>query len=443
MPIHILSTKELQRGLEDRSVVLIDVRQGEAYNGWKVLNETRGGHIRGARSLPGRWRKYIDWIEIVRAKGIFPEQAIVLYGYDEKQIIPVADRFFCAGYGRVMMYKDFLKEWNPDDHLPMDRLPRYRQLVSARWLHDLISHKAAPELENKNFVIAHAHYQNQKDYDEGHIPGALSLDTLLLESPEMWNRRSPEELQQVLQDLGITCSTTVILYGRFSFPDDRDPFPGSSAGQLAAMRCAFIMMYAGVEDVRILNGGILSWEEEGFSVSKSETRPTPVLDFGAKIPSHPEYAVDLPEAREILASSRADLICVRSRDEYLGEISGYNYIQRKGRIPGAIFSNCGSDAYHMEEYRNLDHTCREYHEIEANWRMAGIDTTKRLAGYCGTGWRGSEAFFNAYLMGVPDIAVYDGGWLEWSSDPQNPIETGFPVNTKHQQNIITNANPYS
>ena len=30
-------------------------------------------------------------------------------------------------------------------------------------------------------------------------------------------------------------------------------------------------------------------------------------------------------------------------------------------------------------------------------------------------------------MGWPRVAVYDGGWLEWSSDPgDNPIEMGEP-----------------
>jgi thiosulfate/3-mercaptopyruvate sulfurtransferase len=30
-------------------------------------------------------------------------------------------------------------------------------------------------------------------------------------------------------------------------------------------------------------------------------------------------------------------------------------------------------------------------------------------------------------MGWPRIAVYDGGWFEWSRDPvNNPIETGDP-----------------
>jgi thiosulfate/3-mercaptopyruvate sulfurtransferase len=82
----------------------------------------------------------------------------------------------------------------------------------------------------------------------------------------------------------------------------------------------------------------------------------------------------------------------------------------------------------MENYRNLDHTSREYGEIEASWRASGITPDKHNAFYCGTGWRGSEAFFNAWLMGWPRASVYDGGWYEWSSDPGNPIETGAPAN---------------
>jgi thiosulfate/3-mercaptopyruvate sulfurtransferase len=32
------------------------------------------------------------------------------------------------------------------------------------------------------------------------------------------------------------------------------------------------------------------------------------------------------------------------------------------------------------------------------------------------------------LMGWPRTAVYDGGWFEWSKDPNtNPIEVGEPV----------------
>jgi thiosulfate/3-mercaptopyruvate sulfurtransferase len=308
----------------------------------------------------------------------------------------------------------------------MDHLPRHTKLVPAQWLKQLNETGHAPTCDNKHFVICHAHYQNRKSYDEGHIPGAIELDTNLLESTETWNRRSPEELKNALESKGITKDTTVILYGRFSFPSNDDPFPGSSAGHLGAIRCAFIMLYAGVQDIRILNGGLQAWIDSGFDTTTVETPPTPVNDFGSKIPAHPELAVDVPEAKEILASDNKNLVSIRSWNEFIGNVSGYNYIEKKGRIPGAVFGNCGSDAYHMENYRNLDHTTREFHEIEETWAEVGVTPEKFNAFYCGTGWRGSEAFLNAWLMGWPNIAVYDGGWFEWSNDPKNPYETGEP-----------------
>jgi thiosulfate/3-mercaptopyruvate sulfurtransferase len=120
------------------------------------------------------------------------------------------------------------------------------------------------------------------------------------------------------------------------------------------------------------------------------------------------------------------LVCVRSWDEYIGKVSGYDFIKPKGRIAGSVWGYSGSDPHHMQDYRNLDNTMRSYHEIESNWQKQGITQDKRIAFYCGTGWRASEAFFYAYLIGNQDIAVFDGGWLEWSQDGTNPIERGIP-----------------
>ena len=178
--------------------------------------------------------------------------------------------------------------------------------------------------------------------------------------------------------------------------------------------------------MKVLNGGFQSWKDAGYEISTYDVPKKPVAGFGAKIPGKPELAVDIPEAKEMLKSNDAELVCVRSWSEYIGEVSGYNYIEKKGRIPGAIFGNCGSDAYHMENYRNVDHTTREFHEIAEIWEEAGITPEKHLAFYCGTGWRGSEAFYNAWLMGWPRVSVFDGGWFEWSNDPENPNETGIP-----------------
>ncbi len=420
-----IATTELLKMIHKSDIILLDVRSVDAFNGWAMRNESRSGHISGAKSLPAKWLTYIDWIEIVRHKQILPYHTVILYGYDE-DASKVAQRFEQSGYEKVYVYPHFLAEWVDNETLPMDKLERYQHLVSSEWVQALLSGQKPQHYHNDKFLIVHSHYRNRAAYLSGHIPGAIDMDTLALEAPETWNRRSSQELKLALEAHGITADTTVVLYGKYMFPDNADEFPGSAAGDIGAIRNAFIMLYAGVKDVRILNGGFQSWQDAGFEVSTEDEPKKPVKDFGVAIPVRPELAVDTPEAKEMLAAKDAELVCVRSWPEYIGEVSGYNYIEAKGRIPGAIFADCGSDAYHMENYRNEDHTTRDYQEIASIWERNGITPDKHLAFYCGTGWRGSEAWFNAWLMGWPRVSVFDGGWFEWSNDPQNPFETGVP-----------------
>jgi len=328
-----ISTQDLHKNLNSPNTQIIDLRSIDAYNGWCLQNEARGGHIPGARSLPVKWADYIDWIEIVRHKQIHPEQNLILYAYDQATIEKVAARFAKAGYQNILAYPHFLSEWVKNPELPLNKLARYQHLVPAEWVNSLIQTGKAPTYSNKRFVILHAHYRNPSDYDLGHIRGAIGVDTNTLESPETWNRRSPEELKTTLESLGIDKDTTVICYGRFSYPDNNNPFPGSSAGHLGSIRCAAILLYAGVEDVRILNGGLQSWKDAGFEITEEKTTPNPVHNFGINIPSHPEYFIDTPEAEEYTRSPHKNLVSIRSWAEYIGEVSGYNYIEKKRPNP--------------------------------------------------------------------------------------------------------------
>ena len=422
-----LSTKEVVELLEDKNTKIIDIRSSDAYNGWRCEDEARGGHIKGAKSLPSAWLKLENWLEIVQTKRILPNDNLVIYGYDEKDNLSVCEAFSKAGYKNIAIYNHFVKEWSSNTDLAMENLERFKHLVSAKWVKELISGGTPKEYNNDKFVVVHSHYRNRDAYLSGHIPTAIDMDTLALESPLTWNRRSPQELKEALEAHGITSDTTVVLYGKYIQPDNADDFPGSAAGHIGAIRNAMIMIYAGVKDVRILNGGFHSWKDAGFEIDTDDIVKKPVSDFGVNIPANPEIIVDIDEAKEMIKAKDADIVCVRSWPEYIGEVSGYNYIEKKGRIPGAIFGNCGSDAYHMQNYRNVDHTIREAQEVADIWAEATVTPDKHLAFYCGTGWRGSEAFLNAWLMGWSRVSVFDGGWFEWSNDETNPFETGMVV----------------
>jgi molybdopterin synthase sulfurtransferase len=426
-----ISTAELRRRLDDPDLTIVDVRPLAAYNGWRRNGEARGGHIPGAVAFASAWLNSVDDVEVERllhSKGIVPGREVVLYGDDPEGVAEVRARLTDLGHERIRTHEHGWSEWAADANLPVEALPNYDKLVHTDWLREVLDGGRPEAAPAGAFLLFHVNFGVPEEYEEGHIPGAMYLDTNRLESPDDWNRRSPEELEQTLCALGITHDTTVILYGRDTEGQANEKWPGRRAGQIAATRAAMILRYCGVDDVRLLDGGYDWWVREGNPLETVVREPAPVSSFGVQIPLRPEVIVDIDEAKQILADpEHAALVSVRTWNEHIGKVSGYNYINLAGRIAGDVWGNCGSDAYHMQHYRNVDNTMRAYPEIAAHWDEAGISADKWVAFYCGTGWRASETWFYAYLMGWQRIAVYDGGWFEWSQDPiNNPIETGDP-----------------
>jgi len=429
-PRPVVTTAELRSRLADPSLTIVDVRPLHAYNGWR-LGEARGGHIPGAVAFPGAWLTSADDAEVARLlleKGVVADQEVVLYG-DAADVAAVGARLADLDHQRVRVYEAGWAEWAGDEALPAERLPNYDRLVHSDWLAQVLDGDRPEAAPDGRFLLFHVNFGVSEEYAEGHLPGALYLDTNQLENPVDWQRRTPEELGLAVRALGISHDTTVVLYGRDTEGDANEKWPGRRAGQIAASRAALILRYAGVDDVRLLDGGYDAWVRAGNPLETDARTPMPISEFGIPIPRRPELIVDIEEAREILADpARAALVSVRTWNEHIGKVSGYNYIGPAGRISGDVWGNCGTDAYHMQHYRNVDNTMRAYPEIAANWEEAGITPDKWVAFYCGTGWRASETWFYAYLMGWPRIAVYDGGWYEWSREPgANSIEVGDPA----------------
>ncbi|NQT62009.1 MAG: sulfurtransferase [Candidatus Marinimicrobia bacterium] len=420
-----LTSRELSDLQYDENTQIIDLRPTAAYNGWQLQAEKRGGHIPNAISFPIQWFSDLsqtNCLQILRQKGLTPSKNIILTGYSEEGMESVAQLLEEYGFVSLKTHKAGMQAYLEDEKLSLRSLKRFKQLVHPEWL------KAKLELKmpQKSFILAHVSFDNWGDYNDGHIPGAIWLDTLALEDEMTWNHRSPEELEEELCTHGITSDTMVVLYGRTSNPNMSQDQPGQQAGQLASMRAALLLSYAGVRDVRVLDGGVEAWLRAGGELTSEDFAPHAVDSSGLNIPENPQFITLMEKAREYLSASDSELVSVRSWAEFIGEVSGYHYIQRKGRIPGAVFGNCGSDAYHMENYRNHDDTMRSSHEIKVMLAESGLTPDKNLAFYCGTGWRASEAWFCTWLMGWEHVSIFDGGWFEWSNDPDNPYDTGEP-----------------
>ena len=432
-PARSITADELEARLADTGLAVVDARPLAAFNGWRLGEATRGGHIPGAAAIPAEWLPRLGPKEldaVLETNDLLAGTSIVVYGdaSADPETEAVAARLADAGFEIALLDGGF-DAWAADPARRLESLPNYTQLVYPEWLVDVISGGSPEAAPANGHLLFHVNFGVPEEYAEDHLPTALYLDTNWLEDPATWNRRSPAELDATVRRLGITVDTTVILYGRDTEGDANEKWPGRRAGQIAATRAALILRYAGVNDVRLLDGGYDRWVRRGYPLETVDRQASAVESFGASIPQRPELIVDLDEAKKIIADQAgAALVSVRTWREHIGAVSGYNYIGPAGRISGDVWGNCGTDAYHMQHYRAVDNTMRPYPEIVANWAEAGITADKRLAFYCGTGWRASETWFYAELLGWPRVAVYDGGWFEWSQDPENnPIEIGEPT----------------
>ena len=243
---------------------------------------------------------------------------------------------------------------------------------------------------------------SRASFDAGHIPGAAYLDTGALEFPPLWNKADDAQLLALLLAHGIDAATTVILYGR---------------ALLAPARAAHLLLYAGVRDVRLLDGGLGAWQAAGgASASGSGRMPRPLAHFGAPFPARPDWLASLARVQRIVKEGGAVLASIRTRAEFEGEVSGYSYIAARGDLPGARWGRAGADGdvNSMCDYQDAAGKLLPLAAIAAMWQAQGIDRAAPVVFYCGTGWRASLAFFCACAMGWDQIAVFDGGWLEWS-----------------------------
>jgi 3-mercaptopyruvate sulfurtransferase SseA len=410
-----LNTPQLAEGLARQDIDLLDARPPAAFNGWKLDGEARGGHIRGARNFPFTWLNDVSEEgarEILASKGISAQRPAVVYSNKLETSAAMATFLETLDYPQVAVYEPGWLGWAADPDLEVDHLKNYEKLVYPAWLKERIRGRVGQIPTEGKYQVFEVGMGEAVAYREGHIPGAAYLDTNSFERPPAWNLRSARDLEQVLVSNGITHQSTVLLYGRRAD---------------AVARATLVLMYAGVDDVRVLDGGMRAWISAGYELETQVRAPVAAEAFGRPIPAHPEYLINQAAARALLADENGILACVRGWDEHIGEISGYDYIQPRGRIAGSSWAGLVETGKKSErQFQNVDNTLRDCFEIADIWRERSLTASKKIAFYCGTGWRASEAFLCAHLLGWQNVSVYDGGWLEWSAQEDNPIEVGEP-----------------
>ncbi|HZC25789.1 MAG TPA: sulfurtransferase [Actinopolymorphaceae bacterium] len=240
------------------------------------------------------------------------------------------------------------------------------------------------------------------EYATGHIPGAayVSFEDVLrgVSTGANGNGPLPEpaDIEARIRGWGIEDGTTVVVYGRGR--------PGPVA------RAWFVLRWAGVADVRYLDGGWAAWISAVGRTSAEVAHRAPTT-FVVKPGSLPT----LTAAEAASLPGRGVLLDARAHEAYAGSS---DQTDTTGHIPGAVSAPSA-------QLRGDDGSLLDDESIAAYFRRRGVDGSTPVGVYCGTGVSATFDLLALHAIGVP-AAVFVGSWSEWISDPSRPVEQAEP-----------------
>jgi len=240
------------------------------------------------------------------------------------------------------------------------------------------------------------------EYLVGHIPGAVyvDLDTQLARHGAPQEGRHPlpavEQLERDARSWGIDDGDTVVVY------DDLK--------NLSAARAWWLLRYAGVRDVRLLDGGLAAWTAAGLPLETGEPAPREPGSVSLRYGSLPVLTID-----DAAAFPDADvLLDARAGERFRGEVEPID--PRAGHVPGAVSA---------PTTENMDAAGRFLppEQLRARFAALGVDPGRGVAAYCGSGVTAAHEVVALALAGF-DAALFPGSWSQWANDPDRPVAVG-------------------
>ncbi len=289
--------------------------------------------------------------------------------------------------------------------------PRIASLVETDWLHE---HLGDSDLRILDCTVAlppvgatdRSPISGRPDWEAGHIPGSAFADVIHELSDTSHTRYSfpfPGESQfaAAMSRLGVGDGTRVVLYD-------------SGAGMWAA-RVWWLLRCYGFDDAGVLNGGFQKWVHEGRPVS-TEVTTYPAATFTPH--PRPELIVTKEQVLDAIGDEHQVIVNALRAEAHSGQTP-----PRHGR-PGHIASSVNVPA--MGPGSLIDpETCTfvSLDQIRAKFDRVGALDKERVITYCGGGISATSAALALHLIGVDNVALYDGSLSEWASDPSLPMET--------------------
>ncbi|MFW5827702.1 MAG: sulfurtransferase [Alkalispirochaeta sp.] len=236
------------------------------------------------------------------------------------------------------------------------------------------------------------------DYEEEHIPGAISLPSGCLFDPEGVGSQmlSPAELERRLGAAGIDTAHSLVLY--------------DTSGLVPSAKVFWVLERMGHPRVALLNGGFPQWVAHGLPTEQGSAPPPPTT-FRAHLRDNVAGKEDV-----LAAIERGDALIIDTRtpDEYHGRTQAH---ARNGHIPGA--RNVDWQQHIVDLF---DPTLIPYEQLEQLYDHIGARRDQEIITYCRTASRSSHTYFVLRLLGFTRVRNYAGSWMEWSEDAELPME---------------------
>jgi thiosulfate/3-mercaptopyruvate sulfurtransferase len=288
--------------------------------------------------------------------------------------------------------------------------PQY--LVETDWLHThlndanlrildctvyLPNYFDASAAEKIEIVSGRAHWK------QGHIPGSAFADLVQdLCDPRntrfMFPMPTAEQFAAAMSRYGVGEGTRVVLY------DDM--------ANIWAARVWWMLRAFGFEHAAVLNGGWNKWTQEGRPISTAPPTYAPA-QFVAR--PRPELIATKDEVLAAVNQQTTCLINALDPNEHAGR--GPVRYGRPGHIPSSVNVSC---------LGVLDPNTNAYlppNQLRAQFMQVGALHKDRVITYCGGAIAACSDALILTLLGVDNVAVYDGSMTEWAADPTLPLVT--------------------
>lgn len=284
-------------------------------------------------------------------------------------------------------------------------------LVETGWLHE---HLDDDDLRIFDCTVAlpaagstdRQPISGRADWEKGHIPGSGFAD-LIEDLSDPGNTRysfpvpPADQFSRVMSGLGVDDRARVVLY--------------DSGAAMWAARLWWLLRSYGFDRAGVLNGGWQKWAREGRPVS---TGPCsyPATSFAAR--PRPGLIVSKDDVLAAIGDDSQLIVNALRPEAHDGRV-----LPRHGR-PGHIASSVNVPSMGPDSIVNPEtSTYIPLDQIRAKFEDVGALGKKRVITYCGGGIAASSAALALHLIGVENIALYDGSLSEWANDPALPMET--------------------